>query len=70
MHKHIKHLILLTIILVGLSSLGLIGCAENHKSYNINITIDGKPVNWYVNTFLDTFLPNNLYKFPWICLLF
>ncbi|SDW92555.1 copper amine oxidase N-terminal domain-containing protein [Tepidimicrobium xylanilyticum] len=46
MHKHIKHLILLTIILVGLSSLGLIGCAENHKSYNINITIDGKPVNF------------------------
>lgn len=46
MHKYIKHLILLTISLVGLSSLGLIGCAENHKSYNINITIDGKPVNF------------------------
>lgn len=46
MHKHIKHLILLTLILVGLSSLGIISCAENHKPYNLNLTIDGEPVNF------------------------
>jgi len=46
MHKYIKHLILLTISLVGLSSLGTISCAENHKPYNLNLTIDGKPVNF------------------------
>ena len=46
MRKYIKHLILLTLILVGLSSLGTISCAENHKSYNLNLTIDGEPVNF------------------------
>src|SRR5690606_23023794 len=46
MRKYIKHLILLTIILVGLSSLGAISCAENHKPYNLNLTIDEEPVNF------------------------
>lgn len=46
MRKYIKHLILLTLILVGLSSLGIISCAENHKPYNLNLTIDGEPVNF------------------------
>ncbi len=46
MRKYIKHLILLTIILVGLSSLGTISYAENHKPYNLNLTIDGELVNF------------------------
>jgi len=46
MRKYIKYLILLTLILVGLSSLGIISCAENHKPYNLNLTIDGELVNF------------------------
>ncbi len=45
---------------------------EPGATYGVNGSVMniGQLEGWYVNTFLDIFLPNNLYKFPWICLLF
>ena len=44
--KYIKHLILLTLILVGLFNIQNISYGDGVKHYDLHLTIDGKKVNF------------------------
>lgn len=46
MRKYIKHLILLTLILVGLFNIQNISYGDGVKHYDLHLTIDGKKVNF------------------------
>jgi len=46
MRKYIKHLILLTLILVGLFNIQNISYGDGVKPYDLHLTIDGKKVNF------------------------